>query len=69
MLYGGRWQYFGSATGVYRTFPGHYWPSNFIGFPEDYDPRVRPWYIAAASGAKDVVLVLDGSLSMIDGGK
>ena len=29
-----------------------------------YDPRYRPWYAAAASGPKDVVLVIDCSGSM-----
>merc|ERR1719419_2098183 len=31
-----------------------------------YDPRFRPWYVSAASGSKDVVILLDvsGSMSM-----
>lgn len=32
-------QYFGSATGVFRIFPGRH--SRECG---QYDPRVRPWY-------------------------
>jgi hypothetical protein len=34
-----------------------------------YDPRIRPWFVAAASGPKDVVLVIAGTNSMerIDG--
>ncbi|PVD23318.1 hypothetical protein C0Q70_16586 [Pomacea canaliculata] len=59
-----RWQYFGSTTGVTRLFPGREWSTNFAGFYNDYDPRVRPWYIAATSGPKDVIIVLDCSLSM-----
>lgn len=59
-----RWQYFGSETGIHRTFPGKQWPRNFMGFPKDYDPRFRPWYIAATSGPKDVVIVIDCSSSM-----
>ena len=55
-----RWQYFGSNDGLYRMFPGREWQTNFAGFYENYDPRVRPWYIAATSGPKDV----DCSLSM-----
>ena len=42
-----------------RTFPGREWDTNFAGFYNDYDPRLRPWYIAATSGPKDVVIVLD----------
>ena len=34
----------------------------------DYDARFRPWYAAAASGPKDVVLTLDNSGSMLNNG-
>mmetsp|Transcript_12563 Transcript_12563/g.1129 ORF Transcript_12563/g.1129 Transcript_12563/m.1129 type:complete len:154 (+) Transcript_12563:252-713(+) len=30
----------------------------------DYDPRLRPWYVGAVSGAKNLVLVIDISGSM-----
>ncbi|XP_059149465.1 voltage-dependent calcium channel subunit alpha-2/delta-2-like [Physella acuta] len=60
-----RWQYFGSVTGVTRLFPGREWSNNFAGFYDDYDPRVRPWYIQATSGPKDVIIILDCSLSMV----
>lgn len=59
-----RWQYFGSNNGLYRMYPGREWQTNFVGFYEDYDPRVRPWYIAATSGQKDVIIVIDCSRSM-----
>ncbi|CAI9736897.1 Hypothetical predicted protein [Octopus vulgaris] len=59
-----RWQYFGSVHGPIRIFPGREWGINFAGFYNDYDPRTRPWYIAATSGPKDVVIVIDCSLSM-----
>lgn len=35
----------------------------------DYDPRVRPWYVAASSGPKDVVVIVDISGSMDDNGR
>lgn len=38
-----KWNYFGSYNGIHRMFPG-------IDFCDPYDPRLRPWYIAAASG-------------------
>ncbi|KAJ8032799.1 Voltage-dependent calcium channel subunit alpha-2/delta-2 [Holothuria leucospilota] len=59
-----RWQYFGSVDGLTRFYPGREWSTNFVGFYTDYDPRVRPWYIGATSGPKDVVIVLDCSYSM-----
>ena len=46
-------------TGLVKSFPGREWDTNFAGFYNDYDPRTRPWYIAATSGPKDVVIVLD----------
>ncbi|CAN0427083.1 unnamed protein product [Pylaiella littoralis] len=55
--------YFGAWTGVFRYFPGI--AQDFCG---QYDPRIRPWYVAASSGPKDVVIVLDvsGSMSQYD---
>lgn len=52
-------RYFGSNSGPIRIFPGRY--SEFC---DDYDPRVRPWFIAASSGPKNVLLLLDVSGSM-----
>eukprot|EP00903_Cladosiphon_okamuranus_P018586 g17109.t1 len=57
--------YFGSWTGVMRIFPGASLGSEC----GDYDPRVRPWYVAASSGPKDVVIVVDISGSMVDNGR
>ena len=54
-----RWQYFGSTTGMVRFYPGREWDTNFAGFYNDYDARLRPWYIAATSGPKDVIIILD----------
>lgn len=54
--------YFGSNRGVFREFPG-----NFRGKDakcDDYDPRNRPWYTIAASGAKNIMILLDISSSM-----
>lgn len=53
--------FYGTDNGVFRIYPGN---------PKDcstaYDPRLRPWYVAASTGPKDIVLVLDASGSMGD---
>ncbi|KAL7565258.1 hypothetical protein ACA910_014553 [Epithemia clementina (nom. ined.)] len=56
--------YYGSRTGAFRHFPA-------VRFKTcgDYDPRVRPWYVAASSGPKNVVMILDVSGSMQDNNK
>ncbi|CAM9745263.1 unnamed protein product [Ascophyllum nodosum] len=56
--------YFGAWTGVFRYFPGI--AQSACG---EYDPRIRPWYVAASSGPKDVVIVLDISGSMSQYGR
>jgi len=51
-------EYYGSQSlGNYVQWPG-------MQDCDAYDPRYRPWYAAAASGPKDVVLVIDTSGSM-----
>ena len=50
------WQYVGTYTSLYRTFPGHY-VCNF-------DPRHRPWYIAGSTGAKNLGIILNTASSM-----
>lgn len=34
----------------------------------DFDPRFRPWYVTATSGAKNVILMIDTSSSMLGDG-
>ena len=52
------YEYYGSQSlGNYVQWPG-------MQDCDAYDPRYRPWYAAAASGPKDVVLVIDTSGSM-----
>ncbi|KAG0587012.1 hypothetical protein KC19_2G134300 [Ceratodon purpureus] len=51
------WNYFGSAEGVWRSYPGR------VAEPGKgcitYDPRKRPWYIDATAVVKDLVVLLD----------
>ena len=59
-----RWQYIGTPSGLHRLFPG---------IPQEecqlYDPTLRPWYVAAISGRKNVVMLLDVSDSTKDFGR
>lgn len=57
------WSYFGSTSGMFRNYPGYARERDGSSCTA-YDPRKRPWYLAASSGPKDVVLVLDVSGSM-----
>ncbi|QDZ18890.1 voltage-dependent calcium channel subunit [Chloropicon primus] len=57
------WTYFGDIYGQYRIYPGYARERDSTGC-KAYDPRIRPWYLAASSGPKDVVIVLDVSGSM-----
>ena len=50
---------FGSNNGVFRRFPGKNTEDCWA-----YDPRSRPWYTAASSPSKDVVLLIDISQNM-----
>mmetsp|Transcript_9291 Transcript_9291/g.20093 ORF Transcript_9291/g.20093 Transcript_9291/m.20093 type:complete len:668 (-) Transcript_9291:4-2007(-) len=57
----GHQMYFGSSRGSFRIIPARH--SETCGL---YDCRRRPWFVAASSGPKDVVLVIDVSESMND---
>jgi len=58
------WQYLATPEGFFRGFPGI--PTQQC---SGYDPRDKEWYIAATSGPKDVVLVIDVSGSMATAGR
>ena len=56
------WQYFASEEGMLTIFPVHFNEKDC----SKYDPRYRPFYVETATPeAKDVVLVIDTSASMI----
>lgn len=54
--------YYGNDDGVFRMYPGT--PEECPYGQSEYDPRIRPWYVAASTGPKDIILVLDTSASM-----
>lgn len=47
-----------------RVYPGISWVRDLIGFPYDYELRAQSWYASQKSGAKDIIIIVDGSLSM-----
>jgi len=53
--------YFGGHDGLFRQVPALHQVQCGC-----YDPRRRPWFVAASSGRKNVVLVIDVSGSMDD---
>ena len=57
-----KWQYFGSEEGMLTAFPVYFNENDC----SKYDPRYRPFYVETATPeAKDVVLIIDTSASMI----
>lgn len=41
------WQFTAAAQGVHASYPGH------GGYPPSFDPRARPWYLAAAQAMEE----------------
>jgi voltage-dependent calcium channel alpha-2/delta-3 len=69
--------YAGFQSGVHKSWPGQNWQmtADSAGCRQpgstcsEYDPRFRNWYVSAATGPKNVVLVLDVSGSMTTAGR
>jgi hypothetical protein len=63
------------ASGTYSSYYGDQstgmWPHvpAPLGCITGYDPRMRPWYSSAATGPKDLIIVLDKSGSMGQAGR
>ena len=52
--------YVGTWLGSFRKYPAVKDPK--IGeFCQDYNPLVRPWYMSAATGAKNIIIMIDTS--------
>ena len=62
------WQMYGDqGAGMFAILPGR--DKSKEQCAGSYDPRLRPWYSSAASGPKDVVVVIDTSGSMSNKGR
>ncbi|KAK4337246.1 hypothetical protein RND71_043551 [Anisodus tanguticus] len=67
------WQYFCSSHGFMRLYPATPWRiPDFLKEQDNerkpldlYDCRLRNWFIKAAASPKDIVILLDGSGSML----
>ncbi|KAL3827393.1 hypothetical protein ACHAXA_003127 [Cyclostephanos tholiformis] len=53
------WAYFGADNGLYRAVPAIH--QAVCG---SYNPTRRPWFVAASSGPKDVIILIDVSQGM-----
>ncbi|XP_077970368.1 voltage-dependent calcium channel subunit alpha-2/delta-3-like [Styela clava] len=61
-----KWQYFGSTEGFLRVYPGYQWKMETqFERPNIYDCRNRNWYTEAATYPKDMIILVDGSGSMM----
>jgi voltage-dependent calcium channel alpha-2/delta-1 len=56
--------YIGTNSGTFRSYPSTSQVDKATGRCEDFDPRFRPWYVTATSGAKNVIIIIDTSGSM-----
>jgi len=65
-----KWNFMGmQETGMYRNWPLIYQCRTEAQCSGCSDPRFRSWYASAASGPKDVILILDRSGSMKTAGR
>lgn len=54
------WSYVSNNQGLTR-----YYPSSLLCI--DFNPHFRPWYVGAASGQKNIIVLVDISVSMSEG--
>jgi hypothetical protein len=56
------WQYVGFPDGTFASYPYSNWSAN-NGCPGEYKPELRPWFIAASSSPKNIIILIDTSTS------
>ena len=59
--------HYGNDDRVFRILLGS--PEECSTGASTFDPRARPWYVAASSGPKDIIIILDTSGSMSNYGR
>ena len=59
--------HYGNDDRVFRILSGS--PEECSTGASTFDPRARPWYVAASSGPKDIIIILDTSGSMSNYGR
>jgi len=53
------WTYVSTESGIHMSYPGH------GGYPENYDPRKRPWYRAAANDVQWTFPIVDATTGLV----
>ncbi len=53
------WTYVSTESGIHMSYPGH------GGYPENYDPRKRPWYRAAADDVQWTFPIVDATTGVV----
>ena len=53
------WTYVSTESGIHVSYPGH------GGYPQNYDPRKRPWYRAAANDVQWTFPIVDASTGLV----
>ena len=53
------WTYVSTENGIHISYPGH------GGYPENYDPRKRPWYRDAASDVQWTFPIVDATTGLV----
>jgi len=53
------WTYVSTENGIHISYPGH------GGYPENYDPRKRPWYRAAADDVQWTFPIVDATTGLV----
>eukprot|EP00959_Pyramimonas_sp_CCMP1952_P382519 8015664-Pyramimonas_sp.AAC.1 len=55
-----KWLYYGTTEGVLVNYPGFLWERSLDeNCDPSYDPRLQSWFLQAAAGPRNVIILLD----------